>query len=269
MRVISPQALLRRALADPQSPAGAMRVTEFLTSIPAIGEGKRDRILQELEISPVKKLGGLGARQRRALRAVPRRALARAGSARRAQPPRRPRRTHGRRQGHGRRAHQGASSRDPPVGLGDDAAAAARRGRRRALLLRRRRRVRSAGRGRRAARARHRAQQVPLRHSAAPDRRGARAPGAPCCSRSTCRARARCATPSRPRRSCSCCRRAGTNSSSGSSAEAPKEPRSGPGRLRTAKVELASQNEFDFRVVNEDVASAARDVVELVKAPAR
>ena len=40
-------------------------------------------------------------------------------------------------------------------------------------------------------------------------------------------------------------------------------------RLRTAKVELASQNEFDFRVVNEDVASAARDVVELVKAPAR
>jgi guanylate kinase len=32
---------------------------------------------------------------------------------------------------------------------------------------------------------------------------------------------------------------------------------------------LASQNEFDFRVVNEDVASAARDVVELVKVPAR
>lgn len=67
MRVISPQALLRRALAEPESPAGAMRVTEFLTSIPAIGEGKRDRILQDLEISPVKKLGGLGARQRRAM----------------------------------------------------------------------------------------------------------------------------------------------------------------------------------------------------------
>ena len=67
MRVISPQALLRRALADPLSPAGAMRVTEFLTSIPAVGDGKRDRILQDLEISPVKKLGGLGARQRRAL----------------------------------------------------------------------------------------------------------------------------------------------------------------------------------------------------------
>ena len=67
MRVISPQTLLRRALEDPHSAAGAMRVTEFLTSIPAIGEGKRDRILQDLEISPVKKLGGLGARQRRDL----------------------------------------------------------------------------------------------------------------------------------------------------------------------------------------------------------
>lgn len=67
MRVITPQELLRRALADPAAPAGAMRVTEFLTSIPAIGEGKRDRILAELGISPVKRLGGLGARQRRAL----------------------------------------------------------------------------------------------------------------------------------------------------------------------------------------------------------
>lgn len=66
-RVISPQELLRRALADPDSPAGAMRVTDFLTAIPAIGEGKRDRILGDLSISPVKRLGGLGARQRRAL----------------------------------------------------------------------------------------------------------------------------------------------------------------------------------------------------------
>jgi guanylate kinase len=66
-RVIPPQELLRRALADPHSPAGAMRVTEFLTALPAIGEGKRDRILAQLEISPVKRLGGLGARQRAAL----------------------------------------------------------------------------------------------------------------------------------------------------------------------------------------------------------
>ncbi len=68
-RVITPQELLRRALAQPDSAAGAMRVTEFLTSIPAIGEGKRDRILQQLAISPVKRLGGLGARQRAALSA--------------------------------------------------------------------------------------------------------------------------------------------------------------------------------------------------------
>ncbi|MEJ1155461.1 MULTISPECIES: guanylate kinase [Microbacterium] len=64
MRVISPQELLRRAWAAPETPAGAMRVTEFLTSIPAIGEGKRDRILQDLGISPVKRIGGLGSRQR-------------------------------------------------------------------------------------------------------------------------------------------------------------------------------------------------------------
>ncbi|MET0811763.1 MAG: guanylate kinase [Microbacterium sp.] len=69
MRVITPQELLRRAQADPSSPAGAMRVTEFLTCIPAIGEGKRDRILADLEISPVKKLGGLGARQKVVLQA--------------------------------------------------------------------------------------------------------------------------------------------------------------------------------------------------------
>ena len=69
MRVITPQELVRRAFADPASPAGTMRVTEFLTSIPAIGEGKRDRILEQLGISPVKRLGGLGARQRRAIEA--------------------------------------------------------------------------------------------------------------------------------------------------------------------------------------------------------
>jgi len=40
-------------------------------------------------------------------------------------------------------------------------------------------------------------------------------------------------------------------------------------RLRTAKVELAAQSEFDHRVVNDDVAEAARKVVELSEAPAR
>lgn len=36
-------------------------------------------------------------------------------------------------------------------------------------------------------------------------------------------------------------------------------------RLQTARVELAAQNEFDFRVVNTEVAEAAREVVELTE----
>jgi guanylate kinase len=66
-RVVTPQDVMRRAESDTASPAGTLRVTEFLTALPAIGEGKRDRILAELGISPVKRLGGLGVRQRRAL----------------------------------------------------------------------------------------------------------------------------------------------------------------------------------------------------------
>ncbi|MBN9169651.1 MAG: guanylate kinase [Microbacterium sp.] len=68
-RVVTPQEVMRRASADPASPAGTMRVPEFLTAIPAIGEGKRDRVLAQLGISPVKRVGGLGVRQRRALSA--------------------------------------------------------------------------------------------------------------------------------------------------------------------------------------------------------
>ena len=66
-RVVTPQEVLRRAVADPASAAGTMRVPDFLTSLPAIGEGKRDRVLTDLGISPVKRLGGLGTRQLRAL----------------------------------------------------------------------------------------------------------------------------------------------------------------------------------------------------------
>ena len=68
-RVVTPQEVMRRASADPASPAGTMRGPEFLTAIPAIGEGKRDRVLAQLGISPVKRVGGLGVRQRRALSA--------------------------------------------------------------------------------------------------------------------------------------------------------------------------------------------------------
>lgn len=66
-RVVTPQSVVRRAEDDTLGANGTLRVTEFLTAIPAIGEGKRDRILAELAISPVKRLGGLGARQRRDL----------------------------------------------------------------------------------------------------------------------------------------------------------------------------------------------------------
>jgi len=68
-RVVSGQEVVRRATADPASPAGTLRVPDFLTALPAIGESKRDRILAQLGISPVKRLGGLGVRQRSALMA--------------------------------------------------------------------------------------------------------------------------------------------------------------------------------------------------------
>ena len=117
MRVITPQELVRRAFAEPTSPAGTMRVTEFLTSIPAIGEGKRDRILDA-----ARHLAGQAARRARRApaRARSRRFLderwpepsPRAGRSRLvvlAGPDRR-------RQGHRRRTHQRAPPRDPPVG---------------------------------------------------------------------------------------------------------------------------------------------------------
>jgi guanylate kinase len=64
---VTPQSVLRHAAADRATPAGTMRVTDFLMSVPAIGVVKRDRILTELTISPRRRLGGLGVRQHRAL----------------------------------------------------------------------------------------------------------------------------------------------------------------------------------------------------------
>ncbi|WP_091233320.1 guanylate kinase [Microbacterium sp. 3J1] len=66
-RVVTPQKVLAKAVADADSVEGSMRITDFLLALPAIGAGKRDRILDELGISPVKRLGGLGVRQRVAL----------------------------------------------------------------------------------------------------------------------------------------------------------------------------------------------------------
>lgn len=68
MRVITPQAAAAQAFEDAESVAGSMRITDFLLALPAIGVGKRDGILLDLDISPVKRLGGLGVRQRASLR---------------------------------------------------------------------------------------------------------------------------------------------------------------------------------------------------------
>jgi guanylate kinase len=64
----SPLDVLRVAYAEPDGVEGRLRVTEFLTSIPAIGQTKTGRIMRDLEISPSKRLGGLGRLQRRRLR---------------------------------------------------------------------------------------------------------------------------------------------------------------------------------------------------------
>jgi guanylate kinase len=46
-----------------------------------------------------------------------------------------------------------------------------------------------------------------------------------------------------------------------------EEPSEQQRRLETAKVELAAQDEFDYKVVNEEVSQAAREVVDLMAIP--
>ncbi len=56
-----------RTLTDsltPGSPASTLRVTDYLQTFPSVGEVKMQRALADLEISPRKRLGGLGKRQR-------------------------------------------------------------------------------------------------------------------------------------------------------------------------------------------------------------
>lgn len=48
----------------PESAAASLRVTDFLLAFPAIGQVKMERILEDLVISPKKRLGGLGRQQR-------------------------------------------------------------------------------------------------------------------------------------------------------------------------------------------------------------
>lgn len=61
-----PVAVLAESRA-PGSAAASLRVPEFLASIPGIGVVKREALLERLGIAPAKRLGGLGARQRERL----------------------------------------------------------------------------------------------------------------------------------------------------------------------------------------------------------
>jgi guanylate kinase len=54
--------------ADPESTEAGLRVTELLGSIPSLGPTRTARALAELEISDKKRVGGLGIRQRSRLR---------------------------------------------------------------------------------------------------------------------------------------------------------------------------------------------------------
>ena len=228
MRVITPQELVRRAFADPTSPAGTMRVTEFLTSIPAIGEGKRDRILDQLGISPVKRLGGLGARQRRAIEAYlderwpelhPREGRSRlvvlAGPTA---------------VGKGTVAARIAES-HPEIHLSISATTRAPRpgelDSEHYYFVDDAEFDRLIGAGELLEHA-----TVHNRFRYGTPRGRSRRPlpkAGPCSSRSICKARGRCARRSRPRRSSSCCPRAGTSSCSGSWVAAPKTQRSARG----------------------------------------
>ncbi|SEC22912.1 guanylate kinase [Paramicrobacterium humi] len=59
--------VLRAGLADPEGVEGRLRVTDLLISVPAIGVTKLERILDELHISRSKRIGGLGVHQRERL----------------------------------------------------------------------------------------------------------------------------------------------------------------------------------------------------------
>ncbi|MFM9877712.1 MAG: integration host factor, actinobacterial type, partial [Rhodoglobus sp.] len=55
--------------ADPTSPEASMRVRELLLSVPTLGPTRVERVLDQLQISEKKRVGGLGPRQRERLHA--------------------------------------------------------------------------------------------------------------------------------------------------------------------------------------------------------
>jgi guanylate kinase len=54
---------------EPTAPEATLRVTELLKSVPSLGPTRTERVMSDLGISPSKRVGGLGVRQRSELRA--------------------------------------------------------------------------------------------------------------------------------------------------------------------------------------------------------
>lgn len=67
-REVTPESVLDRSRDEANRAEYSLRVTDFLLSIPQIGPTKLSRILVNLDISPSKRLGGLGRHQRERLR---------------------------------------------------------------------------------------------------------------------------------------------------------------------------------------------------------
>lgn len=61
--------VLATAVANPSGVEGRMRVSELLRSVPALGAVKTPRVMESLQIADAKRLGGLGRRQIEVLRA--------------------------------------------------------------------------------------------------------------------------------------------------------------------------------------------------------
>jgi guanylate kinase len=53
---------------EPTAPESTLRVTELLKSVPSLGPTRTERVMSDLGISPSKRVGGLGSRQRTELR---------------------------------------------------------------------------------------------------------------------------------------------------------------------------------------------------------
>ena len=67
-RVRSALEVAETAWRDPESAEASLRLRELLTSVPTLGPARADRVMERLGISTRKRVGGLGARQRDRLR---------------------------------------------------------------------------------------------------------------------------------------------------------------------------------------------------------